>query len=62
MPCLTAVETCPSIVVGGGDLAGIALGAFMVVWLWNYVLGAWGLSLGTGSYTALGPEILVQCS
>src|SRR6185312_16639194 len=25
MPCLTAVETSPSIVVGGGDLACIAL-------------------------------------
>ena len=25
MPCLTVVETDPSIVVGGGDLAGIAL-------------------------------------
>ena len=25
MPCLTADETGPSIVVGGGDLAGIAL-------------------------------------
>ena len=40
MPCLTAVETGPSIVVVGGDLAGIALRAFMVVWLLNCVLGA----------------------
>ena len=28
MPCLTAVETGPSIVVGGGDLAGIVLRGF----------------------------------
>ena len=28
MPCLTAVETGPSIVVGGGDLACIALLGF----------------------------------
>ena len=28
MPCLTAVETGPSIIVVGGDLAGIALWGF----------------------------------
>ena len=42
MPCLTAVETGPSIVVVGGDLACIALRAFMVFWLLNCVLGACG--------------------
>ena len=41
MPCLSAVETDPSIIVGGGDLAGIALRAFMVLWPLNCVLGDW---------------------
>ena len=36
MSYLSAVETGPSIAVVGGDLAGIALRAFMVFWLLNY--------------------------
>ena len=37
-------------------------GAFMVFWLLNCVLEACDLSPETGSYTALGPDILVPYS
>ena len=49
MPCLTAVETGPSIVVGGGDLAGIALWGFQgVLALELCVRGLGACHLGSG--------------
>ena len=50
MPCLSVVETSPSIVVGGGDLAGIVLRGFRGVLapeLCVRGLGACHLGLGS---------------
>ena len=63
MPCLTAVETGPSIAVVGGDFTGMALrGLHGVLASELCVRGPESLSLVTGSYTALGPDILVPYS
>ena len=63
MSCLTAVEIDLSIVVGGGDLACIALrGLHGVLAPELRVRGFVDLSLEIESYTALEPDTLVQYS